>query len=126
MIDKVLNINNAHHRHKSIETRKKQDHNKLSKSQKVDQPIVGEEPSDEYKRKVRELFERSRQYCHKQMENCLKPINLENVITLNEHYQTETKRQFQPLKSSLVQKPAHVTRDGCISPATQIAQMRRA
>jgi len=41
-------------------------------------PIVKPEP----------LFVRSRQYNHKQMEDCLKPCNLDN-IPMQEHYTTE-------------------------------------
>ena len=38
-----------------------------------------------------EEFQRSRMYSHKRVEDCLKPMNLEN-ITPEEHYRTETMR----------------------------------
>jgi|LauGreDrversion4_2_1035121.scaffolds.fasta_scaffold295040_1 hypothetical protein len=61
------------------------------------------------------LFVRSRMYNHKQMEDCLKPMNLEN-ITPQERFTTEQARHYRSLKSQLVNRVPPVTRDGCTSP----------
>jgi hypothetical protein len=58
------------------------------------------------------------------MQDCLKPINLEN-ITPEEHYQTEQTRHYKALKSQLKERPQPVTRDNCISPGEQIKILRR-
>lgn len=57
-----------------------------------------EEQQQQFEKRIRYLFDRSRQYSHQQMQDCLKPINLEN-ITPAEHYQTEAKRHYRDLKT---------------------------
>jgi hypothetical protein len=35
--------------------------------------------AEAWERKIRHLFDRSKQYSHKQMQDCLKPMNLDKI-----------------------------------------------